>query len=160
MNTQNPFSENPYQAPSYSVEDEFQNVPTRDWSLGWILFSFEGRIPRRVFWGASIGTTLVFYALVFAISLAAASFSEPGVEYMAESTNPVEALLVITMLILYIPMLWISFAIQAKRWHDIGKSGWWILVSFIPLIGPIWAFIANGCLRGEYGPNEYGADQT
>ncbi|MEA1950962.1 MAG: DUF805 domain-containing protein [Planctomycetota bacterium] len=64
------------------------------------------------------------------------------------------------MLIFYFPILWISLAIQAKRWHDRDKSAWWILIGFVPLIGPIWVLIEVGCLRGKYGPNQYGADQT
>ena len=61
---------------------------------------------------------------------------------------------------MYIPMLWISVAVQCKRWHDRDKSGWWFLINFIPIIGPLWAFIELGCLRGTMGPNLYGADPT
>ena len=40
--------------------------------------------------------------------------------------------------------LWVflpSLAITVRRLHDIGKSGWWILISLIPLIWPIWLFV-------------------
>jgi uncharacterized membrane protein YhaH (DUF805 family) len=137
---------NPYQSPTYSA-DELAGIRTRPSrrSIFWILFSFEGRIPRRVFWGATIATTLVFYAAVFSL---AAVFGEDS------------AILDIGVLVLYVPMIWVSLAVQVKRWHDRDKSGWWILVGFIPLIGPIWQFIETGCLRGTIGRNRYGSDPT
>jgi uncharacterized membrane protein YhaH (DUF805 family) len=64
------------------------------------------------------------------------------------------------ILVLYVPMIWISLAVQIKRWHDRDKSGWWVLIGMIPCIGPIWAFVECGCLRGSFGPNGYGPDPT
>ncbi|MDE6377650.1 MAG: DUF805 domain-containing protein [Duncaniella sp.] len=34
-----------------------------------------------------------------------------------------------------------SIAVAIRRMHDIGKSGWWILISLIPVIGTIWYII-------------------
>lgn len=34
-----------------------------------------------------------------------------------------------------------NIAIAIRRMHDIGKSGWWILISLIPVIGTIWYII-------------------
>lgn len=34
-----------------------------------------------------------------------------------------------------------SIAIAIRRMHDIGKSGWWILISLIPVIGTIWYIV-------------------
>ncbi len=62
--------------------------------------------------------------------------------------------------VLYILMVWTGICISGKRWHDRDKSAWWICISFIPLVGPIWAFVENGCLRGTEGDNTYGADPT
>lgn len=57
---------------------------------------------------------------------------------------------------LFIPVLWMSLAIQIKRWHDRDKPGAMMLVNFIPFVGGIWAFIELGLLRGTPGVNEYG----
>jgi uncharacterized membrane protein YhaH (DUF805 family) len=51
-----------------------------------------------------------------------------------------------------------GLAVQIKRWHDRNKSGWWVLISLIPLIGPIWAIIETGFLPGTPGPNDHGPD--
>lgn len=34
-----------------------------------------------------------------------------------------------------------GIAVGIRRMHDIGKSGWWILITLIPLIGSIWFIV-------------------
>jgi len=34
-----------------------------------------------------------------------------------------------------------NIAICVRRLHDIGKSGWWIFISFIPIVGFIWLIV-------------------
>ncbi|MGG3927050.1 DUF805 domain-containing protein [Metabacillus fastidiosus] len=48
-----------------------------------------------------------------------------------------------------------SLAVTARRLHDIGKSGWWILISLIPLIGAIVLLVFT-CQDSEEGSNQYG----
>lgn len=48
-----------------------------------------------------------------------------------------------------------GLALSIRRMHDIGKSGFWILVSLIPLAGVIW-FIVLAATAGVPGENEYG----
>ncbi len=40
-------------------------------------------------------------------------------------------------LFIFIPAL----AVTVRRLHDVGKSGWMLLIVFIPLIGPIWLLV-------------------
>lgn len=48
-----------------------------------------------------------------------------------------------------------TVAITVRRLHDIGKSGWWFLISIIPVIG--WIVMLVYTLRvGDSGNNEYG----
>ena len=67
-----------------------------------------------------------------------------------------ESAIMVISFIMYIPLMWVSLAIQVKRWHDRNKSGWWVLIGFIPLIGPIWALIENGFLAGDETENRFG----
>ena len=53
-----------------------------------------------------------------------------------------------------------SLAVWAKRWHDRGKSGWWNLIALIPIIGPIWALVESGFLKGDCGSNRYGHEDA
>ena len=62
------------------------------------------------------------------------------------------------MLVVTIAVFWSGLAIAAKRWHDRGKSAWWILVAFVPVIGSLWYLIECGFLKGTTGPNAYGSD--
>lgn len=48
-----------------------------------------------------------------------------------------------------------SLGVSIRRLHDQGKSGWWILVGFIPLVGWIWAIVLMAT-EGEPNPNQYG----
>ncbi len=107
-------------------------------NLGHILFSFEGRINRGKFW---LGWLLVWVLqfVVFFLVL-----SSPG------------AGSVVFLLILL--LLWPTLAIQVKRWHDRDKSGAWILIVLVPIIGPLWAFVETGFVEGTRGPNRYGPD--
>jgi uncharacterized membrane protein YhaH (DUF805 family) len=54
-------------------------------------------------------------------------------------------------------LLWPPLAMQAKRWHDIGQSGWMSLLSFIPFLGLI-VCIVIGCIPGTVGDNPFGPD--
>lgn len=50
-----------------------------------------------------------------------------------------------------------SVAVAVRRLHDVGKSGWMILISLIPLIGTIWLLVLlvtdSNPGENEYGPN-------
>ncbi|WP_071394353.1 DUF805 domain-containing protein [Bacillus tuaregi] len=48
-----------------------------------------------------------------------------------------------------------SLAVLVRRLHDIGKSGWWFLISFIPFIGTI-VLIVFACQESQPGENQYG----
>jgi len=45
---------------------------------------------------------------------------------------------------------YLSLASGVRRLHDRGKSGMWMLLAFVPIIGQIWMLIELGFLPGEY----------
>ncbi len=53
---------------------------------------------------------------------------------------------------------WTSLAVGAKRCHDRGRSGWFQLITLIPLIGSLWLFVELGLLKGKEGENRFGPD--
>ena len=109
--------------------------------LKWFLLSFEGRISRKPFWifNIVVAITAVILELLFGINIIAEEFDNKS-------------------LIFFLIILGPSIAVQAKRWHDRDKSAWWILVNFVPIIGPIYALIQNGFLAGTKGENRFGKD--
>ena len=48
-----------------------------------------------------------------------------------------------------------SIAVSIRRLHDIGKSGWWLFISLIPIAGPIWLLVLM-FIEGTQGTNQYG----
>jgi uncharacterized membrane protein YhaH (DUF805 family) len=50
-----------------------------------------------------------------------------------------------------------GLAVTVRRLHDLDRSGWWLLLGFIPLIGAI-VLIVWFCKRGTIGPNRFGPD--
>jgi uncharacterized membrane protein YhaH (DUF805 family) len=50
-----------------------------------------------------------------------------------------------------------GIAVGVRRLHDTGRTGWWLLISLIPLIGTIWIIVLLAS-NGDQGSNQYGAD--
>jgi uncharacterized membrane protein YhaH (DUF805 family) len=50
-----------------------------------------------------------------------------------------------------------SLAVGVRRLHDVGKSGWMLLVALIPLIGAIWLLILF-CKDSQPQENKWGAN--
>jgi uncharacterized membrane protein YhaH (DUF805 family) len=50
--------------------------------------------------------------------------------------------------------------VDIKRWHDRDKSGWWMLIVLVPIIGSIWLLIELGFLAGTPGANRFGPPPT
>ena len=53
-----------------------------------------------------------------------------------------------------------SLAVAVRRFHDTGRSGWWVLIALIPFVGSIISLVLM-CFEGEpqanaYGPNPKG----
>lgn len=134
---------NPYKAPQTRQGAMTPAVDKPD--LMALLFSFTGRAPRRHFWGVQITASLA--VILFAIGLMA----------ILGRDSSVALLLVVVAEII---MFWVCLVVSIKRWHDRDKSGWWILINLVPVVGTIWSFVEVGCLRGTRGPNQFGPDPT
>ncbi len=52
---------------------------------------------------------------------------------------------------------WLSLATQVKRWHDLDRTGWMVLINFIPFLGLLVAVIYLGFIKGTAGPNRFDA---
>jgi uncharacterized membrane protein YhaH (DUF805 family) len=50
-----------------------------------------------------------------------------------------------------------GIAVTIRRLHDTDRSGWWLLILFIPLIGAIWLLVLM-VFDGTPGQNQYGPD--
>jgi uncharacterized membrane protein YhaH (DUF805 family) len=61
-------------------------------------------------------------------------------------------------LLVVLPSLWIGLVVTVRRLHDRNKSGRWVLVNLVPVVGWLWTLIECGILRGTTGPNRFGQD--
>ena len=118
-----------------------------------LLFGFQGRANRAKFWLVALGI-LVVEVILFAVILGGAAMSGDP-EKIAAAMGPIAS---IVILIFVVVATWISIAVAVKRYHDRNKSGWWVLIVFVPVIGGLWYLIECGFLRGTAGPNDYGPD--
>ena len=93
-------------------------------NFGWYLdpitkhyFDFQGVSDRKTFW------MFVLFNVVIAI-----------------------AIYIVAMLVHFVPLYGIyvlatllpSLGLEVRRLHDVGKSGWWLLVSLVPILGAIY----------------------
>lgn len=101
---------------------------------------FEGRACRSEYWYWVLFT---FLGSIVTAILDAILF--PG--------NQIQLLNSLFGLAILVP----SIAVLIRRLHDIDKSGWWWLLSFIPIIGWI-ILIIWAVRRGDAGPNRFGPD--
>ena len=101
---------------------------------------FSGRARRKEYWLFVLAFT-VLNLLAVAIDTAG-SFDQSSDPGLFSS---------IVILGLLIP----SLAVTVRRLHDTNRSGWWVLIIFIPLIGPIFLLVLL-CLKGDEGENQFG----
>ncbi|ORE89690.1 DUF805 domain-containing protein [Aurantimonas sp. 22II-16-19i] len=121
-------------------------------------FDFSGRSRRKEYWLY----ILVFYVVMFVLAFVDAALGLGGSSQTAlDTTDGFSAsasaeggiLTGIWAIANIIPLL----ACAIRRLHDTDRSGWWVLISLIPLIGTIWLIVLM-CLDGTSGRNRFGPD--
>ncbi len=114
-----------------------------DWYLKVIkqYADFSGRARRKEYW------MFVLFNMIFAI-VAMILDNVLGIAIDGLGYGPLYGIYALAVII---PGL----AVGVRRLHDVGKSGWMILVALIPLIGSIWLLVLF-VTDGEQGENEYG----
>ena len=116
-------------------------------------FDFSGRSRRKEYWMfvlLSVIVSMISVVLMFAGGLQGemAGGSAPGGTFWLGV-----AILSIWGLGSLIP----SIAVQVRRFHDQDRSGWMILLGFIPYVGGLIVLVFM-CLEGTRGANRYGPD--
>jgi uncharacterized membrane protein YhaH (DUF805 family) len=119
------------------------------------LLNPNGRLSRGGFWMGSLTlaamTALAVYSLQSLSRALAPQMSTYGPALVDEGMRPI-----LIGLILAIPVAWMSFCLLVKRWHDRGRSGWWVIVGLVPVIGNLWALVECALLPGGVSGNKYG----
>lgn len=123
---------------------------------------FNGRARRREFWSYILFWILAWIVLVYvdqALGLggSATGYADGGSVGFNLSGG------ILTMLFglaTFVP----NIAVSIRRLHDVGKSGWMILVGLIPLLGWLYLlflYVQPGIAGGNaYGPDPKGGGQA
>ena len=98
---------------------------------------FEGRARRKEYWMFLLFNMLINMVLAFVESLMGFEGVLTGIYNLG----------------ILIPAL----AVSVRRVHDIGKSGWWLLINFVPIAGPL-VFLYFTVKDGDEGSNEFGSN--
>lgn len=120
-----------------------------DWYLDVIknnYANFNGRARRKEYWMFNLINAVIIIALYLIMINSIKN-------YDGKSSNL--GFIAIILLAIYVIATFIpSLAVTVRRLHDIDKSGWWCLISFIPF-GDIVLFILT-CFDSTKGNNKFG----
>ncbi len=98
--------------------------------------NFKGRARRQEYWMFTLFNFLIILGISIVLGLIGYLVDAPGII----------SLYFIYVLAVLVPTL----AVIVRRLHDIGKSGWFYFIAFIPLIGTIWLLVLF-CTEGDTG---------
>ena len=121
------------------MEENVQNQQSQNWMKR--LFSFKGRAKRTEYWLLGICSGL----LMLPVTVTDEADMTLGLALYA--------------LVMAIPLTWLSLAVVTRRFHDLGKSGWFTIFTCIPFVNIVFgvyvAFFKGQQQDNEYGPNPY-----
>ena len=102
---------------------------------------FSGRARRKEYWYFALFNIIVSFIFI-------------GIDFMFGTFNS-EGGFGVFNTIYSLSVLLPAIGVGIRRLHDIGKSGWWLLIGFIPLIGAI-VLIVFFVKDSQPGENQYG----
>ncbi|MBD8081326.1 DUF805 domain-containing protein [Chryseobacterium caseinilyticum] len=105
---------------------------------------FNGRARRTEYW------MYLLFNMIFA-AVAAVLDNILGLKFSPEI--PYGYIYLLYGLAVFLPGL----GVAVRRLHDVGKSGWFMLIALIPIIGGIWLIVLMAT-DGTPGRNEYGVN--
>lgn len=112
-----------------------------------MLFSFQGRISCSTYRRAVIWISIFIIVLIYCFNYIAGF----------ENTKAYDINRLILLLLIISSTIYSSVAVHVKRCHDIGRSGWFVMLYLIPIVN-IWAAHVLWWYEGIHGRNEYGPD--
>jgi uncharacterized membrane protein YhaH (DUF805 family) len=104
---------------------------------------FTGRAGRAEYWTFSLINIVILVVLLVIAAVSASTSHDPF--------GPAMVVYAAFALAELIPAL----AVAVRRLHDTNKSGWWLLIGLIPIVGGI-VLLVFFLLDGTQGPNQFG----
>lgn len=116
-------------------------------------FEFSGRSRRMEYWMFTLFGILVNAAITVVLGRTAYTSMGSFVWFDTRLNAVGDVVSGLFALFSLIP----SLAVMVRRLHDVDRSGWWLLLVFLPILGWFALFIFT-CLDGTRGPNRFGLD--
>ncbi|MBZ4220975.1 DUF805 domain-containing protein [Bacillus wiedmannii] len=116
--------------------------------MRWYLYTlknyaeFSGRATRKEYWIFTLVNKVTFWSLIYLASYSSSAF------YLRANIT------LIYIAIFIVPTL----AVEARRLHDSGKTGWWQLLNLVPFGGAVllvFCIIESDESDNKYGPNPH-----
>jgi len=101
--------------------------------------NFSGRSSRSEYWWPQLFIFVVGFLIGFVVGLVS------------------ESLAGIVALVFQLAILIPAIALSVRRLHDHDKSGWWLLIALIPILGGLYLLFLF-VQRGTAGANQFGPD--
>ncbi len=118
---------------------------------------FHGRARRSEYWWFTLINCFVIglpVMLGFVTMIAAGIMKENGEDVPAMVVG-ISIILMFIAMIISLALMLPSIALQVRRLHDAGFSGWFWFLGFVPYVGGI-IMIVFACLNSQRGDNPYG----
>uniref|UniRef100_UPI0035A047B4 DUF805 domain-containing protein n=2 Tax=Prevotella heparinolytica TaxID=28113 RepID=UPI0035A047B4 len=112
---------------------------------------FSGRASRQEFWMFVLFNLLLAMAWALVAGLLTGLLGD-SFDHDSDRLIFMYKLIAIYYAVTAVP----AMAVGVRRLHDTGRSGWWMLVSLVPIAGGIWLILLM-CLDGSAGDNRYGS---
>lgn len=117
------------------------------WVLAWMRgLEFDGRSRRMEYWMFTVTNSLIAMAFLIPMMVLSQGMNEIDV---------LSGLLLGALVIFGIATIIPNLAVTIRRLHDTGRSGWWILINFVPYIGGL-VLLVFMLLDSEQGSNQWG----
>lgn len=108
--------------------------------------TFSGRARRKEYWMFVLWNFIIGLVL----NVLSSVFVKAGIA-------PLTLLLYGVTILYYLAVVIPSLAVLVRRLHDTGRSGWWVLIGLVPIIGGI-VLIIFAVMDGQPGDNAYGSN--
>ena len=106
---------------------------------------FSGRLRRNCFWP----TYIVICVILGILRVISTNLTE------SSSMSPFMMIVIDRFLLLAsLYLILVGLGLGARRLHDTGRSAWWLLIGFVPIVG--WILIVYFCSDSQPGFNQWG----
>ena len=142
----------------YQPTDETGMSTTAALSIKPGAFSFSGRARRSDYWMCALVTFLVHFPFLMVFFDWIGEFYE-GLYKGWSLPDPPSPDLFLLWCVIAIPLFFWGLAVQVRRCHDLGWSGWFLLLPLLCNWLGVFVFqLFLGCKDGQSGPNRFGPD--